>query len=89
MRSGQASAQAIGVRMSGAPSCAITEPSSYSTIEWITLCGWITTSIASRGAPKSQNASITSRPLFIMVAESTEILRPITQLGCAQASLRA
>ena len=31
-------------------------------------------------------ASITSRPLFIIVAESTEILRPITQLGCAQAS---
>jgi len=29
---------------------------------------------------------MTSRPLFIMVAESTEILRPITHLGCATAS---
>ena len=37
------------------------------------------------GASNSQRASITSRPLFIMVAESTEILRPITQFGCAQA----
>ena len=43
------------------------------------------TSICSGGAPNSQCASITSRPLFIMVAESTEILRPITQLGCAHA----
>ena len=33
----------------GAPSCASTEPSTYSTSEWMTLCGWITTSIASRG----------------------------------------
>jgi hypothetical protein len=28
---------------------------------------------------------MTSKPLFIMVAESTEILRPITHLGCATA----
>ena len=27
-----------------------------------------------------------SRPLFMSVAESTEILRPMTQFGCAQAS---
>ena len=40
----------------------------------------------SRGTPNSQCASIISRPLFIMVAESTLILRPITQLGWAQAS---
>ena len=32
---------------------------------------------ARQAAPNSQCASITSRPLFIMVAESTEILRPI------------
>ena len=31
-------------------------------------------------------ASITSKALFIMVAESTEILRPMLQLGWAQAS---
>ena len=47
---GYASACAIGVRMSGLPSCASTEPSTYSTIEWITLCGWITTSMRSRGS---------------------------------------
>eukprot|EP01022_Parablepharisma_sp_SALTPOND_P013892 TRINITY_DN1866_c0_g2_i1.p1 TRINITY_DN1866_c0_g2~~TRINITY_DN1866_c0_g2_i1.p1 ORF type:complete len:1951 (-),score=559.27 TRINITY_DN1866_c0_g2_i1:2287-8139(-) len=86
IRSGQASALAMGVRMSGLPSCASTEPSAQETMEWITLCGWITTSILSAGAPKSQCASITSRPLFIMVAESTEILRPMTHLGCATAS---
>ena len=32
-RSGQASAWAMGVRMSGAPSCASTDPSTYSTSE--------------------------------------------------------
>ena len=72
--------------MSGCPSCASTEPSTYSTSEWMTLCGWMTTSIARRGTPNSQCASITSRPLFIIVAESTEILRPIDQFGCAHAS---
>ena len=34
------------MRMSGAPSWASTEPSTYSTIEWITDCGWTTTSNA-------------------------------------------
>ena len=63
----------------------MTEPSTYSTIEWITLWGCTTTWICSADAPNSQCASITSRPLFISVAESTEIFRPITQLGCAQA----
>ena len=50
------------------------------------LCGWITTSIRSGARSNSQRASITSSALFIIVAESTEILRPITQFGCAQAS---
>ncbi len=54
-------------------------------MEWITLWGCSTTSTRSVPVPNSQQASITSRPLFIMVAESTEILRPITQLGWAQA----
>ena len=49
------------------------------------LCGWISTSIFSAGAPNSQCASMTSRPLFIIVAESTDIFRPITHFGCAQA----
>ena len=34
----------------------------------------------------NQQASIISRPLFIIVAESTDILRPILQFGCAHAS---
>src|SRR5882672_4368863 len=72
--------------MSGWPSWAITEPSAYSTIEWTTLCGWTTTWICSGPAPNSQRASMTSNPLFIMVAESTEILRPMIQFACAHAS---
>ena len=41
----------------------------------------MTTWICSGSRLKSQRASITSSPLFIIVAESTEILRPISQLG--------
>ncbi len=37
------------------------------------------------GIPNSTPASISSSPLFISVAESTEILRPMFQRGCAQA----
>ena len=33
----------------------------------------------------NRHASISSSPLFIKVAESTEIFRPMTQRGCAQA----
>jgi hypothetical protein len=44
IRSGKPMAWAIGVRMSGLPNCASTEPSSYSTIEWMMLWGWTTTS---------------------------------------------
>ena len=40
---------------------------------------------ARAGRPNSRQASISSRPLFMSVAESTEILRPMTQRGCAQA----
>src|SRR6185312_8541510 len=84
--SGQESAQAIGVRMSGEPSCARSEPSRYSTSEWMMLCGCTTISTRSGVSAKRKQASMSSRPLFIRVAESTEILRPITQLGCAQAA---
>ena len=55
--------------------------SRHTTIEWMMLCGWITTWICSGARSNSQRASITSSALFIMVAESTEILRPITQFG--------
>jgi len=85
-RSGHARACAMGVRMSAWPSSASTEPSTYCTSECTTLCGWTTTSTCSGAAANSQQASMTSRPLFIIVAESTEILRPMAQLGWAQAS---
>ena len=38
------------------------------------------------GSPKMWCASMSSRPLFIMVAESTEIFAPMSQVGCATAS---
>ena len=83
------SACAIGVRMSGiAPSCASIEPSTYSTSECTMLCAVNHAHRpAAGGRPNSRQASISSRPLFINVAESTEILRPITQRGCAHASV--
>ena len=62
------------------------DPSVSSTIEWITDCGWITTSIWPPSTPNSQCASMTSRPLFISVAESMVILRPIRHVGCFSAS---
>ena len=51
-------------------------------------CGCTTTSIRSYGVPNSQCASITSRPLFISVAESIVILPPIAQVGCRSAARR-
>src|SRR5690625_3367641 len=75
----------MGTRISGAAICDSTEPSTYSTIECTTLCGWMTTDICSTGIENNQCASITSKPLLAMVAESTEIFLPITQLGCIQA----
>ena len=85
IRPGHASAWAIGVRMSGEPNCASIEPSTYSTSECTMLCRWTTTSTCPGARPKSRHASISSRPLFMSVAESTEIFRPITHFGCAQA----
>ena len=49
-------------------------------------CGWMTTLMCSGARSNSQRASITSSALFIMVAESMVILRPIEKLGWAQAS---
>ena len=65
----------------------MTEPSRNSTIECTIDCGWIDdVDRARRGTPNSQRASITSRPLFISVAESIVILRPIRHVGCRSAS---
>lgn len=84
-RCGHESAAAMGVRMSGSPNSAITAPSSKATIEWITDSGCTTTSMRSSGKSKSHEASITSSPLFIRVALSTLILRPMLHFGCLTA----
>ena len=73
--------------MSGGDSWASTEPSANSTNEWTIDSGWTITSICSARRPNSQRASITSRALFISVAESTVIFGPICQVGCCSASL--
>ena len=49
-------------------------------------CGWTTTSILSYGVPNRWWASISSRPLFISVAESIVILPPIRHVGWFRAS---
>ena len=76
----------IGSLMSGGDIWATTLPSTNSTIEWTTLSGWTTTSIWSGRRSKSHRASMTSRALFIRVAESIEIFGPIFQVGCRSAS---
>ena len=60
-------------------------PSTNSTIEWMSCCGWTTTSMRSKGTSKSRCASITSRPLLTRVAELVVITRPIAKLGWASA----
>ena len=50
------------------------------------LWRWTTIWIFSGGRPNSQTASISSRPLFIRVAESMVIFAPMFQLGCFRAS---
>ena len=74
--------------MSGVPSWAFREPSTKRTAEWTTLCGWMTTSIASSSTSYSQRASTTSRPLFARVAESIVIFAPIDQVGWRRACSR-
>ena len=50
------------------------------------LCGCTTTATRSYGTSYSQCASMTSRPLFMRVAESIVILAPMCQVGWARAS---
>ena len=52
--------------------------------EWMSDCGWRTTSIRSGATPKRKCASRISSPLFIIVAESIVIFGPIFQVGCAK-----
>ena len=49
-------------------------------------CGWMSTSIFSAGTPKSQRASMTSKPLFISDAESMVIFAPMSHVGWRSAS---
>ena len=72
--------------MSGTPSCAFTAPSQNCTALWTIDCGCTSTCIFSAGTPKSHRASITSKPLFIIVAESMVIFAPISHVGCFRAS---
>ena len=85
-RSGAVRAYWIGKRMSGIDSCASIELSMNSIREWHIASGWIVTLIFSGGIPNSWWASITSRPLFIIVAESTVIFFPIFHTGCLSTS---
>jgi hypothetical protein len=85
-RSGYERAYWMGRRMSVTPSCASTVPSTNSTMECTTDCGWMSTSTRSALTPNSQRASMTSRPLFMRVAESMVILRPMLQVGWFKAS---
>src|SRR4051812_3756095 len=53
--------------------------------EWTIDCGCTTTSMRSYGMPNRWWASMSSRPLFISVAESMVILPPIAHVGCLSA----
>ncbi len=76
----------MGSFISGRLIWAITDPSTNSTMEWIMDWGCISTLMRSAAIPKSQCASMTSRPLFIRVAESMVIFLPMSQVGCDRAS---
>ena len=52
MRSGHARQYAIGMRMSGLPSCAMSEPSQNSTRLCTIDCGWTRTSICAGASAK-------------------------------------
>ena len=71
--------------MSGRPRCASIAPSRSRTSACTIDCGCTTTSMRSNGTSNSQCASITSRPLFISVAESIVMRAPIVQVGCRSA----
>ena len=73
------------MRMSGRPMWASSEPSTISTIPWMIDCGCTSTLMRSAGRPKSQRASMISSALFISVALSMVILRPMRQVGCSRA----
>ena len=80
---GYDSANAIGIFMSATPKFAIICPSINSTIECTKPSGWMSTSICSGSRSNNHFASIISSPLFMSVAESTDIFLPMDHMGCA------
>ena len=79
---------AMGSFMSGGEAWARVDPSTNSTIEWTTDCGWTTTWIRSNGTSKSRWASMTSRPLLTSVAEFVVMTGPMAHVGWASACSR-
>ncbi len=75
----------MGRRMSVTEIWARMEPSINSTREWTVDWGWMVTRTLSGGRSKRRQASMTSKPLFIMVAESMVMRWPMTQVGCLRA----
>src|ERR1019366_6774288 len=71
--------------MSVAHTCAITLPSLYSTMACTVDWGCTTTSTSFGSKSNNQQASMTSKPLFINVAESMVMRLPIFQVGCFRA----
>ena len=56
-------------------------PSTNSTKEWMVDWGWTMTLTCSGGRLKRRQASMTSKPLFMRVAESMVMRLPIFQVG--------
>ncbi|GAB3801464.1 hypothetical protein GCM10027605_18950 [Micromonospora zhanjiangensis] len=71
--------------MSGGLAWAMVEPSTNSTIEWITEVGWTITVMSAYGTSYSSCASITSRALLTRVAELIVTTGPMFQVGWARA----
>ncbi len=74
-----------GRRMSVTEIWARMLPSMNSTREWTVDWGWMVTRTCAGGRSKRRQASMTSKPLFIMVAESMVMRWPMTQVGCLRA----
>ncbi len=71
--------------MSGGLACANVDPSTNSTIEWITDWGCTITVMSAYGTSNSSCASITSSALLTMVAELIVTTGPMFQVGWASA----
>ena len=79
-------AYAIGRCMSGSPSWALMAPSVYSTIECTIDCGCTTASMRPGSMWNRWCASMISKALLSIVAESMVIFAPMCQFGCLRAS---